>query len=69
MFMVGNRVSARCVHHDHKAAPCGFRHVNIIDANARAPDDSQLRSSVQHRRRDLGLTAHDDRTEVRDDFQ
>ncbi len=67
MFRGGNGVAARRVHHDH-AAPGRFRHVHIIDSHAGAPDDPQLRSRVQHRRRDLGLAAHHDRAEIRDDF-
>ena len=41
----------------------GFN-IDVIDTDARAPDNAQARSSLQYRRCHFGLTAHHDGAEL-----
>ena len=63
----GNRVAAGRVHHDH-AAPRGRVHIDVVHADAGAPDHAQPRPGIHDGRRDFRLAAHDDAAELRDHF-
>jgi len=47
--------------HDVHAARGGCGHVDVVDADAGAPDDLQLRCVIEQRRRHLRLAAHEQR--------
>lgn len=64
MFRRRDGVAARCVHHDHPPLGGGFD-VDIIHADSGAADDLEPHAGLQNRRGDLGLAAHDDGAEIR----
>ncbi len=64
----GDRVAARGVHHDHAAAGGGID-IDIIHTDAGAANDLEQRGGLDEPGGRLGLAAHHQRGEVRDDVE
>ncbi len=67
MFGCGNSIASGRVHHDH-ATSCRCLDIDVVDANARATDNTQLRRRIQNRARNFRLTTHDNGTEIGNNF-
>ena len=63
----GDRIAERRVHHDHAASGRGWN-VDVVDADARAADDFQLRRALEQLGRDFGVGANGEPVIVADDL-
>ena len=66
MFRDRYGIAAGRIHHQHSGSRCG-RQIDVIDTDARAPDDPQLRRLLQHLRRDLHGAADNQRVSLAPD--